>query len=178
MIRTFASCSVGYFIRAGVLNLRKLGSVERNILQTIEHPDYSAPQVYYDVAIIVLDEVQWQHSVDTKKLIVFAVKGFRIQWRYPAHLFAWRVLPLLRLHEPLCSHHPGLGPGRGRGGWGAAHPDRPHHQEECDLQRQVQESRCNAYFLLLPKPDHSLHVLCGWKLENRHRDVLWRQRWT
>ena len=34
---------------------------------------------YYDVAIIVLDEVQWQHSVDTKKLIVFAVKGFRIQ---------------------------------------------------------------------------------------------------
>ena len=70
---------MGYFIRAGVLNLRKLGSVERNILQTIEHPDYSAPQVYYDVAIIVLDEVRWQHSVDTKKLIVFAVKGFRIQ---------------------------------------------------------------------------------------------------
>ena len=70
---------MGYFIRAGVLNLRKLGSVERNILQTIEHPDYSAPQVYYDVAIIVLDEVQWQHSVDKKKLIVFAVKGSRIQ---------------------------------------------------------------------------------------------------
>ena len=70
---------MGYFIRAGVLNLRKLGSVERNILQTIEHPDYSAPQVYYDVAIIVLDEVQWQHRVNTKKLIVFAVQGFRIQ---------------------------------------------------------------------------------------------------
>ena len=71
--------SVGYFIRAGVLNLRKLGSVERNILQTIEHPDYSAPQVYYDVAIIVLDEVQWQHSVDTNNLFLFAFKGFRIQ---------------------------------------------------------------------------------------------------
>ena len=71
--------SVGYFIRAGVLNLRKLGSVERNILQTIEHPDYSAPQVYYDVAIIVLDEVQCQHSVDTNYSYLFAFKGFRIQ---------------------------------------------------------------------------------------------------
>ena len=43
-------------VRAGVLNLRKLGSVERRILRKIEHPEYKNPQVYFDIALIVLDQ--------------------------------------------------------------------------------------------------------------------------
>ena len=43
-------------VRAGVLNLRKLGSVERRILRKIEHPEYKNPQVYFDIALVVLDQ--------------------------------------------------------------------------------------------------------------------------
>ena len=45
------------FVRAGVLNLKTLGSTERKIIETIEHPDYRAPRVYFDVAICILDKV-------------------------------------------------------------------------------------------------------------------------
>ena len=43
-------------IQAGVLNLKKLGSTERKIIQTIEHPDYNPPQVYFDVSLVVLEK--------------------------------------------------------------------------------------------------------------------------
>ena len=43
-------------VRAGVLNLRKLGSVERRILRKIEHPEYQNPKVYFDIALVVLDQ--------------------------------------------------------------------------------------------------------------------------
>ena len=45
------------FVKAGVLNLKTLGSTERKIIETIEHPDYRAPRVYFDVAICILDKV-------------------------------------------------------------------------------------------------------------------------
>ena len=44
------------FIHAGVLNLRNLGSTERRIIQTIEHPNYNPPKVYFDVSIAVLEK--------------------------------------------------------------------------------------------------------------------------
>ena len=36
------------FIHAGALNLRRLGSTKRKIIQTIEHPDYKPPKVTCD----------------------------------------------------------------------------------------------------------------------------------
>ena len=44
------------FIHAGALNLRRLGSTKRKIIQTIEHPDYKPPTVYFDVALAVLEK--------------------------------------------------------------------------------------------------------------------------
>ena len=45
------------FIQAGVLSLKSLKSTERRIIQTIEHPDYKPPQVYFDVALALLDQL-------------------------------------------------------------------------------------------------------------------------
>ena len=44
------------FIHAGALNLKRLGSTKRKIIQTIEHPDYKPPKVYFDVALAVLEK--------------------------------------------------------------------------------------------------------------------------
>ena len=44
------------FIYAGALNLKRLGLSKRKIIQTIEHPDYKPPTVYFDVALAVLEK--------------------------------------------------------------------------------------------------------------------------
>ena len=44
-----------WYVRAGVLNLKYPGSVERRVRRTIEHPKYSGPTVYFDVALVILD---------------------------------------------------------------------------------------------------------------------------
>ena len=60
IVITAAHCTFDYeedlFIQAGVLNLRSLGSTERRVIKTFEHPDYKPPQVYFDVSIAVLEK--------------------------------------------------------------------------------------------------------------------------
>ena len=50
------------YVKAGVTNLKYAGTVERKIVKTVEHPDYKLPKVYFDVSLVVLDEVKSELS--------------------------------------------------------------------------------------------------------------------
>ena len=45
-----------WVVRAGVSDQRFAGVQETGIRRTVSHPDYSSPQVYYDVALAVLED--------------------------------------------------------------------------------------------------------------------------
>ena len=44
-------------MKAGVLNLRRLNAIEVKVIKTFEHPEYVAPQVYFDVSLVVIEKV-------------------------------------------------------------------------------------------------------------------------
>ena len=45
-------------MKAGVLNLRRLNAIEVKVIKTFEHPEYVAPQVYFDVSLVVIEKVK------------------------------------------------------------------------------------------------------------------------
>ena len=46
------------FVKAGVLNLRRLNAIEVKVIKTFQHPEYVAPQVYFDVSLVVIEKVK------------------------------------------------------------------------------------------------------------------------
>ena len=53
-----------WFVRAGTLNLKYPNTYERRVRRTIEHPMYQGPRVYFDLSLLVLDQVSiWCESI-------------------------------------------------------------------------------------------------------------------
>ena len=57
------------------MNLKSLGSIEREVIQAIVHPDYEAPKVYFDVALIILDKVQYRKKNVAFKMLKHPLHG-------------------------------------------------------------------------------------------------------
>ena len=77
------------FVKAGVLNLRRLNAIEVKVIKTFEHPEYVAPQVYFDVSLVVIEKVKetkchrrWLLTVAESARPQFHFCDPRPQWQF------------------------------------------------------------------------------------------------